>query len=186
MKDINFFSPYIKNDNVLKKRKKIGGIIIIVLFIITMSYSLYINHITNDLTSKQIEYKAYLESPNTKIKLEKINEQKRKLEIMKQYNEIVKVVNSKMNKVDNITSLLIYEIASALPQDVFFKNMSINGLEIELEGASGKRTSIGEFQHNLKSLVIFDEVHVNSIIEDKNDLKTYTFVLKFKIKDGDN
>ena len=186
MRDINFFSPYIKDDSSLQKRKNIFVAVIIIIIFVSGIATAFIFHKKNSLINEKLKYEAYLNSKEVKEKIRIAQDEKRKIEVMRKYNAIVGVINSKMSTADNVNNVLLSELSSCLPQDVFMKKMDIKGLNISISGAALKRTSVGEFAYNLKELSIFEDVHVGNISQENNALKSCAFTVNCKIKGGGN
>ncbi|SHJ82734.1 PilN domain-containing protein [Tepidibacter formicigenes] len=188
MKDFNFFSPYI-DANKTSKRNNLIGILSFILFImIISSFSIWTNMKIKNLEKEKASYEEYLNSEEVTKKIKEINEKNRKIEVMKKYYDSVMDINVKMVEADKINTILMGQIASSLPQDVFFKSVTIDGVSVQIKGVSKRRTSIAELEHELKDLDIFDSVHVSNISKKEQydeELNDFTFTLKCTMKDGE-
>ncbi|MEJ8554511.1 PilN domain-containing protein [Tepidibacter sp. Z1-5] len=185
MRDFNFFSPYI-NQNKKSKNNNILIISSIIILIISMGgFTVYTNMKIKKLEKEKSKYEDYLNSEKVVKELAKVNEKKTKTEIMKKYYNEVSDINIEMNKADKINTMLMDRISSKLPTDLFLKSMSVDGINVNIQGVGMNRTSIGELEYNLKQLDIFNSVHISNISKESDESENFTFALKCTLKGGE-
>lgn len=148
-------------------------------------FTIYTNIKIKKLEEEKAKYEEYLNSEKVVKELEKVNEKKAKIEIMKKYYNAVNDINIEINEADKISTVLMDRIALKLPTDLFLKSMNINGLNINIQGVAMNRTCIGELEYNLKQLGIFDSVHVSNINKESDESENFTFALKCTLKGGE-
>ncbi|SHH46283.1 PilN domain-containing protein [Tepidibacter thalassicus] len=189
MKDFNFFSPYIDANRTSRKNILVGTLIFALLIITASFFSIWTSIKMKNLEKEKLFYEEYLNSKDVIKKVKEINEKKRKIEVMKKYYNLVTDINLKMENADKINTTLMREVESCLPQDVFFKSITVNGLSVQIKGVSKSRTSVAELEHELKDLEIFDSVHVFNInkksSEENEEFKDFTFTVKCTMKGGE-
>lgn len=180
MKDINFFSPYIEvRKNKVAKKMKIG-VTVGALAIVIGGFEIWVLVQKENINDEIKLMNEYLSSPTTIEKIKEVGDGKAKLEVMNQYYNVAEKVIKKLQGTDKINTRLIEEISSSLPQNIYLQVLSIAQNSIQLQGLSDKRTSIAEFEYNLKVINNFEDVHVMNIGESEEG---YLFSIKCLIKD---
>lgn len=182
--DFNFFSPYIEVKRTSKNKSLsaffITGVVIVILFGFHFINGRSIDRLEQEIAALEI----FLNDSKTEQKVNDINDKKEKIKILKQYYEMIENLNIQMEQLDVISTSLLEEIALALPQDIFLKEMSLTSNEILITGISENRKSIAEFEHNLKSIEKLQMVHVHTIREESNGLETLVFTMECTFKEG--
>ena len=185
MRDINFFKPYKSKGG--KTRYFYKSLLIILAVAILGSFS--INTVRMILLKKEVEsYQSKLDDKNTKKQLTLVEENNRESKAVTNYNNDLKIVLSSMETRDVVNNTILDQISSTLPSVVNFKTMNINNEAVSIQGVTTQRTTIGELEHNLKSLDIIDNVHVESISQsgDESLEGEFTFNLKCYLKEDIN
>lgn len=188
--DFNFFQPYIGKEQKEKFRNTYIAIVIGILvfgFVISFAWnSMKIKETQNEI----YRIKKIVDSPETKKKLAEIDNLKKKQEILNKYYNGVYSINNSVEKRSIISSELMRQICSVIPQKVSFKSISIDGGSIQISGTAESRTSIAELQYNLKLLDFVDEVQIPNISgnsqsngKQEANSSTYSFSLKCTLKD---
>ncbi|MBK1810494.1 PilN domain-containing protein [Clostridium sp. YIM B02505] len=182
MNDFNFFAPYQgKQKQVVNKKIYIYTISAVVLIFILGT--LIWNSVNIYITNKQIEkYKADINSPKLQAKITEANDINKKSQILSKYDVAIDSINNDIAKKNVVSSDILDKINLAVPKEVSFNNISLDESNISFNGQSKNRQAIGELQHNLKGLDIFEVVQVNSITGDEAD-SNYKFDLKCTLKD---
>jgi type IV pilus assembly protein PilN len=130
--------------------------------------------------------KNYLESQEVVKKSKEVKEKKRKMEVMNKYYNIVEEMNMDMDNIDIIGSDFMEKISSTIPKNLFIKTISITIEEAEMQGVADSRVPIAEFEHNLKGLDLFKNVHVSIINKEGEESSNYIFAIRCTLKDVNN
>lgn len=187
MRDFNFFSPYLGKKKEIKNKNLyfgiVGGILVLIIAGTFVFNSINILLLKRDIK----DLNADLSKPETVQKLKQSEDLNKKQEIMNKYFEGINVIFNSINDNNAVSSDKLTSLASTLPSGTSFKNMSIDGQTVSIQGTAKNRVSIGEFQHNLKQLNWISNVQVSSITggEDGTSKGDYSFVLKCSLKDVD-
>jgi type IV pilus assembly protein PilN len=183
MRDYNFFSPLIKTKKAFTA-KYISIALITILKILTVGGFTYRNHSKAKTLEKEImDLKAYLELKEVVEKLSAVEEKGQKIDVMGKYLETLENINVSIDISSNINSSLMEDIASTIPKDLFIRTMSFTLEGIQVQGISKERTPVAEFEHNLKSMDTFKEVHVGSINKEAEDGTNYIFSMLCTFRD---
>jgi type IV pilus assembly protein PilN len=182
MKDFNFFSPYLEKKKA-HTSKILYGIIIVSLFVALLSgFYYWVHNKTSRLKEEIANIENYLASKETINKIREIKDLETKVQIMTQYAEAIERINEEINIIDVISNDLLENISYCLPKDVYFDALSIDTTFLQIQGTAANRTSIAEFEHNLKELNIFSSVHVLNISSGAEE-DNYVFTLKCSMKE---
>jgi Tfp pilus assembly protein PilN len=124
-----------------------------------------------------------INSSENKIKLKEIEEEDRKISIMKNYYTKVEPIDGKIATQDVLSSKLIGNVSSCIPKDVYFKSISMDPNVIQILGDGISRIAIADLEHKLKALDTVENVHIASISKASEEKQTYAFSLKCMLKD---
>lgn len=186
LRDLNFFTPYIEK----KKSKNTPQLVLYTMaFILLLSMvGLYgRNWVVMNRMNVQIKLMVSEMSEEKNLqKIKKYEETKQKLDTLKAYYQTISKLNNAMARDSVISSKLLMELNSALPQNTFLQSMNLDKSNLQLQGVSSSRPAIAEYQYNLKQLGLFDEVSVTNINVEQADTGNFIFSMKCVIKDGDN
>ncbi len=183
MKDFNFFSFYVEGG----KNKRIpllyGALTVTLVGLVVISV-FGLNYIKIRSLNKEIaSMEQVINSSENRIKLKEIEEEDKKISIMKEYYTKVEPIDSEITTKDVLSSKLISEVSSCIPKDVYFKSISMDPSGIQIQGDGRSRIAIAEFQHKLKALETVKNVHIASIRKASEEKQTYAFSLKCVLKD---
>ncbi len=171
MKDFNFFSPYIKTKKEsIKKYIYITGIILIFLTTVSGIY-VYMDQKEKQLKQEIASMEKYLNLEEVLEKAKNMEDKKRRLALLEKYYKAIIDINTKIDKLDVIHSMLMEQISSTLPKDVVFNDIAIEGYNLKIQGNAQSRNSIAELEYNFKNLDIFKQVHVSIIDKDIQEEK---------------
>lgn len=190
MKDFNFFLPYIESK---KMKKSLFYSIIVSVSLISILVIFYaINIFRISTLNKSIStINAQINSPEIVKQTKRLDEAKKKYDLMKQYYDIVDNANGGLLSSNTVTTELISDLASTLPSNVYFSNMSIASNDINIQGTASTRIEIAELEHNIKALKTIDNVSI-SVISGGNKGEaaasngSYIFSLKCSVKGVSN
>ncbi|MPM87213.1 hypothetical protein SDC9_134307 [bioreactor metagenome] len=86
-----------------------------------------------------------------------------------------------------VSSQVLFDISNSIPKEVSFKNMSLDGSILSIQGISSSRVAVAELEHNLKALSYFEEVHIGNINLVSNEgAEQYSFSIKCTLKGVNN
>lgn len=183
MKDFNFFSFYEEGGKSKRIPLLYGGLTVVVASFVVISVFglnyIKINNINKEIASME----QVINSSENRIKLKDIEEEDKKISIMKEYYTKVEPIDGKITTQDVLSSNLISKVSSCIPKDVYFKSISMDSNGIQIQGDGISRIAIAEFEHKLKALDVVENVHIASISKASEEKQTYTFSLKCMLKD---
>ncbi|WP_085829503.1 PilN domain-containing protein [Clostridium massiliodielmoense] len=186
MKGYNFFEYFEGEKGGLESKTTyavIGAACVIGIMITLFVVNCFrINWLKRDIASLENN----INSKEYKITYREKEQGERNLKILKDYYKLVSSAEGSVNKKDYINTDLIDDISSTVPKSVSFQNITVSDKTVTIQGTSQTRVSVGELEHNLKELGIFEEVHVPDISENSNDENSYSFNfnISFKLKEG--
>lgn len=183
LKDLNFFSPYIKSKKLSFNKIALTGAIIGGLVIVMVGLFIWNNSKINKLNEEIASMEKFINNENTLKQLAEIKEIKSKLSIMKDYHGRLIKINDKYDSIDLINTKLINTISDAIPIKASIEVLNIATDNIQMQGISDSRVSIAEFEHNLKETNLFQTVHVSDISEQSEEDVYYMYIINCNFKD---
>ena len=168
--DMNFFSAFTKkksNDKtILVLMAFIAAIALFIL--ITCSYSLiatFINH------KQAEEYIAKLDSLQAQVT--ESNLVNTEIDGLTKYNTLLSDLGDVAKSREVVNTALLDNISSALPSDFNVGSLEVNNNNIKITAIANNKTSVAEFQHNLKNSESerLQDVQINSITWDQSKNK---------------
>lgn len=183
MKDLNFFSSYNTSNNdkngvdryLVWAAGAFAAIVVLTLVVNGVKIAI--------LEMSMRKYEAALNEPNFQAQLKEAENINQKLDLLKKYEGKVSKVSDDAKKNNLITDELLTDISGALPKEASFTDLQIDGYELTIKGETSNRTSIAEFEHNLKGLSKLKSVHVNEIARKETVEESYTFQISIILKE---
>lgn len=182
MKDMNFFSAFIKKKKGSDTPKIIVSVVILIvaIFIIgTFSYFTIATYINNNEAQ---EYRDKLQSEDIKAKVNESNAVNDQIDNLTQYDNRITIVNNSISSRDIVTVTLMNQISATIPSEVNIATISIDNTKISIGATAKTKTAIAEFQHNLKEIDSIYDVYVGAISGDEG---TYVFNIECTFKGVD-
>ncbi|RKW34203.1 MAG: pilus assembly protein PilN [Lachnospiraceae bacterium] len=186
--ELNFFNPFL----VSKREKKTGGsgggggsivpVLITALVIIALvGYAVY-SMASIQLAEKNIvDLEQQLNDPTFVKQLKEAEEKEAEIANIQAERAFLEKVDIGIKDIDTVTTKLLSLIAKNVTNDLFLTDIDVKLNEITLTGKSKSKLSIAQFEYNIRSSELFDNIYVDSIkLEDET--KAYDFVIKFKAK----
>ena len=103
---------------------------------------------------------------------------------MEKYYDVLRELDFKINNsLNKINRDVLQVISSAVPPGIFFEALSLSNHELEIQGRAKDYISIAKFEHNLRNVGIFNNVHISTIHISADDGLTYNFSMTCKLKD---
>lgn len=167
--DMNFFSAFTKKKNNDKTVLILAAVIaLVVLFIVsTTSYSLIATFINN---REAKEYIAKLDKLQTQVT--ESNLVNTEIDSLTKYNSLLSDLNDVIESRKVVNTALLDNISSTLPSDFNISSIAIDNSTIKITAIANSKTSVAEFQHNLKkSCNRIKDVEINSITWDQSKSK---------------
>ncbi|GKU26424.1 hypothetical protein CFOLD11_32510 [Clostridium folliculivorans] len=185
MNDFNFFAPYQgKQKQVVNKKIYIYTVSAVVAVFIVGTFAW--NSINVYMLNRDIDkFQNSINSPKVQAKVKEAQVLNNKLDVLNKYEGGLSKINEGMNSRSVISSELLRKINSTLPENVYFRSISVDGSSLSFQGVSKTRSAIGELQHNIKGLDIIAEGQIGNISEDDSSNGSYSFDLKCTLKDVD-
>ena len=182
MKDMNFFSAFIKKKKGSDTPKIIVSVVILIvaIFIIgTYSYFTIATYINNNEAQ---EYRDKLQTEDIKAKVNESNAVNDQIDNLTQYDNRITIVNNSISSRDIVTVTLMNQISATIPSEVNIATISIDNTKISIGATAKTKTAIAEFQHNLKEIDSIYDVYVGAISGDEG---TYVFNIECTFKGVD-
>ncbi|MDP3387509.1 MAG: type IV pilus assembly protein PilM [Eubacteriales bacterium] len=192
--DMNLLSDILKSKQArlrtVASSTLVLGLIALGLLFYFLDYSLKIYSLNNDIDY----YDSIINNPTYQTKYKEVQELEAKINVLRDYKNIMGALNSQLGRADVIQTDLLIALSSTVPVDTNISSMNISGPNIAIQGTSLVRESIAQFAKNLKDLDFTDRVHVPSISrqEDALEIETeavagalnaYTFTVNITTKD---
>ncbi|WP_042681634.1 PilN domain-containing protein [Anaerosalibacter massiliensis] len=180
MKDLNFFSPYVKPN---RFEFEILYYFLILSFIAGVIFYSFINEMKIDNLLKEVNIlKKEAQNEEIQIKVKKLKREKEEIEkdknITKELNSLEKVIEEE----DIIDEKLLKEITLRTPKNISLNSIEINSNVIDIKGIGEDKFSIAQFEHNLNEAEKFKDVFVSNISFGENN---YNFSLIISLKEED-
>ncbi|QUH26666.1 PilN domain-containing protein [Serpentinicella alkaliphila] len=180
MRDINFFEPYVFKQRGIEKKQKIfyGIAIILTMGLVSIPVVNYIRitNMTNDISSIY----EILQSPEATLKLERVREKEARVSTLRNQLQLVSSIEQGISSLDIINDLLINEVFGTVPENLFFQSMNASEDNITIQGNAKDKSSIAEFEYNLRLTEAFEDIFIPSINLDEG---IYNFTIQFKVKE---
>lgn len=179
MKDLNFFSPYVKSN---RFEFEIFYYFLILSFIVGVIFYSFINEMKIDNLLKEVNIlKKETQNEEIQIEVKKLKREKEEIEkdknITKELNSLEKVIEE-----DIIDERLLKEITLRTPKNISLNSIEINSNVIDIKGIGEDKFSIAQFEHNLNEAEKFKDVFVSNISFGENN---YNFSLIISLKEED-
>lgn len=168
--DMNFFSAF------TKKKSNDKTIIVLMAFIaavalfilITCCYSLIATFVNHRQAEKYIAKLDSLQAQVTESNL--VNTE---IDGLTKYNTLLTDLNDIVKSREVVDVELLDNISSALPSDFNLGSLEVDNKNIKMSATAKNKTSIAEFQHNLKNSKSdrIQDVQINSITWDQGKNK---------------
>ncbi|WZL71462.1 PilN domain-containing protein [Clostridiaceae bacterium 35-E11] len=182
MHDLNFFSPYIEVKKTSRK-KQFYGIISVISVLIVIGSIFAVNEMQIRNLEKELKMIQHnLQSEKIAEQIKDIEEQKRKLTLMKTYYDALYEVNEKIGYINVINKDLLTSITEQIPPSITFQLMAFSWEELQVQGEADSRIAIAELEHNFKNIKAFRQVHVVNISKSTEGSNHYEFTLKCRLK----
>lgn len=182
MSDLNFFEPYIEKRE-FKFNRMVLLYTLLALCLAGIAGKGVYNQFQIFMLQGQVEGKRELaEDPKKVKKYNEIKELENEMVVFKE--EVDKIIEMDKNiaETDIVNSVLISDIKSKMPADLFLTNFSVNGRDMQISGIAKDSNSIAEFSKGLKSVKDVESVFVSSINNNKEE-GNYNFILNTTFKE---
>ncbi len=179
MKDLNFFSPFLKEKKSKKKKIVVPLLLIFLLMFIPLGW--FVNeHRKTTLEEQLLKDEEYLSDPKLVKQRQEFNITTNKYRELTEYKTHVDSIWASINKADPINSNMFLELSKAIPKIMTLNMLTVLPDSITIQGNVSDRKSVAEFQHNLKQLPFIETVQVISITPEGT---SYVVTMKCVTKD---
>ena len=128
-----------------------------------------------------VDLEQQLNDPTFVKQLKEAEEKEAEIANIQAERAFLEKVDIGIKDIDTVTTNLLSLIAKNVTNDLFLTDIDVKLNEITLTGKSKSKLSIAQFEYNIRSSELFDNIYVDSIkLEDET--KAYDFVIKFKAK----
>ena len=179
MNDLNFFEPYImphKNKNI-KSYLILGVITLVVLGAIL--YTLYLSYYIKTTQEGTDKINTIILSTETQNKMKIMNEKKEELKELQTNIKQLKALKNQLEERTIIDDILLENIASEMPTDVFLVDIIIEEQQIEIEASTENKRAIAQLEYNLRHTLYFEDIFIFGIVEEEGE---FVFNATFRIK----
>ncbi|EJP22431.1 fimbrial assembly protein PilN [Peptostreptococcaceae bacterium AS15] len=187
--ELNFFNPFL----VSKREKKTGGsggggglsfisiLITAIVIIALVAYAVY--SITSiQLAEKTIvDLQQQLNDPTFAKQLKEAQKKEEEIASIQAERAFLEKVDIGIKDIDTVTTNLLSLIAKNITSDLYLTDIDVKLNEITLTGKSKSKLSIAQFEYNIRTSELFDNIYVDSI-KLEEETKAYDFVIKFTAK----
>ena len=181
MHDLNFFAV---NKSAQSKNKSFLIFVIILLVIVLLiNVGLFFGRriILNGLKDEIQSMNDYIDNPVTRQAIDEADKIRNEAELTTRYLGLLKVVDGKLNQMDQIKSELLMNISELTPVAVSIRSAQINGINILLTCESSTPTGPMDMYHALIQSSRFDQVVMSGItISETGSSFTINFVISPK------
>jgi Tfp pilus assembly protein PilN len=162
-RDYNFFSIAVGSRRSAKK-KTILYLVFLVIYLLLTAGAYFLFERAIDIGKKQIDaYNAFLTSEETTAKRKQVTDKRQEIESLQKYAASLDAFIQQLKSMDTIGSEYIYLITSAIPENLFFENVSMTANQLQIQGNAPTRVIIAEFLNNMQALGIYRDVHISAI-----------------------
>lgn len=183
-RDYNFFSDSLgaRSSHRTKFVLSLAGIVVIALLV--FGAYMFLDAVAEGIQSEIDANDRFLNSVDTREKIQVLNEKQQEAESLKHYYESMEGILAELNLLSTIGTKFLETLTATLPQDVFFESVSMTNNQLQIQGIASARPLIAEFLYNLESLGLFDEVHISNIgIVGDDEAQEYNFILSCSVKE---
>lgn len=184
MRRINFFSPYIAVRRTQGNKSTIFSVAAAFVLVAVMAFYGYNAYSISKMNDEMETMTAFMNDPVNIEKVNKCLEAERKLGALKLYSANIDLINNYVGSKAFLNSRLLAKLDSTLPKDVFLQGSNVGAGSLQLQGIAGARTSIAEYQYNLKKLRLFKSVFTDSIVTDASSEGNFIFAVNCTLADG--
>lgn len=195
-RDYNFFSLELNNKESTQK-KRIRFIILLLLYLALIAGAYFLLERTILSTQNEVaNLDAYLTSEEVISQRQQVTEKQREIQDLQQFDASLQAFNQHLGGISVIGTEYIGKITSAVPQGLYFENISMDARLLQIQGTAPSRQIIAEYLNNMQALDLFQEVHVSNITtvntvttvtteneETQAEELTYTFAMSCQLKD---
>ncbi|WP_017415973.1 PilN domain-containing protein [Clostridium tunisiense] len=187
MRDFNFFLPYLHDKKERKNKKAYIAATLIVVAIIVLGTFIYNSFYIFTLKGDIKDLKNTYEAADNQQQLAKAEGLIKTYNILNDYNKELEDIFAGVLDRKVVSSQVLFDISNSIPKEVSFKNMSLDGSVLSIQGISSSRVAVAELGHNLKVLSYFGEVHIGNINLVSNEgAEQYSFSIKCTLKGVNN
>ena len=182
MRDFNFFEVF-EEKTKRKKGSRISYPNILILILAAAALWPAWNYFQlNRLESSIESHRTALETdpryPLFEVAVEKEQELEEARETLVQMEKSADIIYDR----EVIDELLLFAIATAMPEDTSLNYMSINDRNVQVTGVARSKPAIAEFEHNIRQTGYFENIFIPSISESED---LWRFNMAFSVMGGD-
>lgn len=193
--DYNFFSSSMDSKRSARKKGIILVLMIILYLVLIAGVYLLLEFAIQTSRDQINSIESYLSMEEVSIQWKMAEERKQEIENLKQYSDSLNSFYKNIQQKDTIGTEYIKQITSAIPQGLYFDNLSMTSDHLQIQGTAPSRKIIAEYLSNMQALDLFKDVHVSNITTislsadanpEENSLEAtnvYSFIMDCQLKD---
>jgi Tfp pilus assembly protein PilN len=162
-RDYNFFSIAVGSSRSSKKKTTVYIIFLLIYLLLTAGAYFAFEFVINTGKKQIDEYNAFLTSEETTAKRQQVREKKQEIDNLQKYTASLDAFIEQLKSQDTIGTEYIQLITSAIPENLYFENVSMTANQLQIQGNAPTRVIIAEFLNNMQALEIFQDVHISAI-----------------------
>ena len=193
--DYKFFSLAIDSKRAARKKGTLLMLLVLLYLILTAGAYLLLEFAIRTSQNQIDILESYLSSDQISTERTLAKEKKQEIQNLEQYSVSLDSFLNHIRRIDTIGTEYTGQITSAIPQDVYFDNLSMTADQLQIQGNAPNRRMIAEYLNNMQMLGLFQDVHISNITtispnvdtdpdaDDTQVATTYSFVMTCQLKD---
>lgn len=182
VRDINFFAPYIKQQETSSSEAILTGAAAVVLVGVagTLGYNVFqLTTLKNDIASVTTS----ISNPEFVAQHKLAQEVSLEKGLLQGYNSALMTVHDGIIDRSIIDTDIVKQINSTVPSGIFLKSLSIQGGSITINATSKSDKEVADFKYNLDKLPIISESFIPAISSDFGSPAEYSFSITCVLKE---
>lgn len=188
--DYNFFSTELDNKELSNKKKLIFFLSIFLYIILIAGAYFLFERIILSTQSQTADLDTYMASEEISSQRDLVTKKKNDIQNLQDFDASLQSYTQYLESISIISTEYIAQITSAVPQELYFENISMDTHQLQIQGTAPSRQIIAEYLNNMLALDLFKDVHISDITtvttgdkEDQAIQYRYTFAMSCQLKD---
>ncbi|MCK8058896.1 MULTISPECIES: PilN domain-containing protein [unclassified Fusibacter] len=174
MADFNFFEPYLETSDSPSGLRVVWFILFAILIAVLVTIQVVMNFEHNAVKSDIDSIKTELASDKINSPLNRVIEKEKVTQMLQEAVFELVILDGVIVTTNNVDIILFDKINSQVPESVYVNSMAIADNMVVISGYSDSYDSVALFQHQLRSLEIFNEIFAPAMSETQGN---YSFTV---------
>lgn len=183
MRDFNFFETFEQ-----KKKRRDGPtvsfpVVIALLVLAAAAWPAWnyfqLSQLNDDVVSSRNRLETDPRYPLFEVVEQKQAELAEQQVILEQMEKSAELIMAR----EVIDELLLFTIATSMPDDTSLNSMSISGRDVQMQGVASGKPAVAELEYNIRQTGRFEQIFIPSMSENEG---LWQFNLVFRIKGGED